>query len=360
MKKAHKVLIAVGSSFFAILLAGFSATYFTFLHRYKGSNVVNEWHESDVFNIDDIPVINKPKDRDLVILNLADVQIADLDGPHHFDVVHKEINYLVKTYKPDLITLTGDQTMSNENMVFLKSLISWLDSYKIPYAPVFGNHDYGNSYNSAVASVNYCCDLYERGEYSLFNRGPTNIGSLGNYAINIKEDDKIISTLYMMDLGYNETITEGQRNWFKWTADGIKEVNGGEYTRGMCFMHKDFKEFYYAYHNYLDHPETAEGDVYRYDGFSFVDSEGFVEIAKTCGVYDFVCGHHHNNNFTIKYEDARYTFAVKSSEAVYYYQDENIYLNGATEIRINKDQTSFHHHFVGPNQFHFTTKPILD
>jgi lipid-A-disaccharide synthase len=35
--------------------------------------------------------------------------------------------------KPDLITLTGDQTWSNENFLSLSSLINWLDNLKLGY-----------------------------------------------------------------------------------------------------------------------------------------------------------------------------------------------------------------------------------
>ena len=92
---------------------------------------------------------------------------------------------MIKETNPDLITLTGDQTWSNENLMSLKALVRWLDSYRISYAPIFGNHDYGNDYNSAVASNKYCSDIYEKSKYCVYNRGPTNLGCLGNYVINI-------------------------------------------------------------------------------------------------------------------------------------------------------------------------------
>ena len=38
---------------------------------------------------------------------------------------------------------------------------------------------------------------------------------------------------------------------------------------------------------------------------------------------------------------------------VYYYEDENIYLNGATTFTINKDTSIVEHHFVEKGPFHF-------
>ena len=346
MKKKFKVLIIVGSCVFTLALSAFGVAYFTLLHHYKGKKVVNEWHETDTFDINKIKTVEKKPGEDFVILNLADVQICDLGDTFNNYKLHNYITKLVDTYHPNLITLSGDQTWSNENLISLKSIISWLDGYKIPYAPIFGNHDYGNEYNSAVASLNYCCDLYEGGKYSLFDRGPTNIECLGNYAINIKEGDKILTTLYMMDLGYLTKITDGQKGWFKWTADGIKENNNGTYTNGIVMTHKELPECYDAYRHYLNDNSIAEGDVIVHMGFAYVENTGFVDLAKSCGVYDFMSGHEHYNNFTLHHEGARFTFMVKTGEFFDTYQDENVHLCGATTINISEDKPVIKHHYI--------------
>ena len=342
MTKGKRRALIIVSILTCVSLTAGSLVYFTFFHRYKGKKIVDEWHETDKFDINKITTLEKKKDKDFVILNLADVQIADLDKVKFKKEIHDEITYLVNTYKPDLITLTGDQTMSNENRLTIKSLVRWLDSYKIPYAPIFGNHDGGNDYNSGVISFEKACEIYSKGKYSLFKRGPTNLGSFGNYAINIKEDGKILKTLYMMDLGFNSDLTTEQQNWFKWTANGIKENNDNVYVESMLFTHKDLAHRN-AYKYYLNHPESAEGDVYCTDGTNYPRNEEFVEVAKSLGVKDFVSGHLHGNNFTINYNGARYTFALKTGHAVYFYQDDTIDLNGGTEIRIGSDKTSFYH-----------------
>ncbi len=348
MKRKFKVLIIVGSCIFTLALASFGVAYFTLLHHYKGKKVVNDWNETDVFNINEVKTLTKQKDKDFVIINFADVQICDLEDTFTKYKLHNYMTKLVDNYKPDLITLSGDQTWSNENLLSLKSIISWLDGYKIPYAPIFGNHDYGNKYNSSVASLNYCCDLYEGGKYSLFDRGPTNIDSLGNYVINIKEENNIINTLYMMDLGYNNKITDEQKSWFKWNADGIKANNNGVYSNGIVFTHKELPEYYDAYRHYLLDNSIAEGDVIVHMGFDDTKNTGFVDLAKSCGVYDFMCGHEHYNNFTIHHEEARYTFMVKTGEFFDTYKDENVHLCGATTITLNGDKPIIKHHYIEP------------
>ena len=247
-----KVFAVIGIFLASLIVMSLIGAYFLFLHHYKGRNIVNEWHDTDKFNIENISTVEKQKDKEFVILNLADIQICDLENFFNKSIIHDEITYLVEQTKPDLITLTGDQTWSNENLLSLKSIIKWLDGYKIPYAPVFGNHDYGNEKNSSVAELNYCCDLYESGKYSLFKRGPSNLGTLGNYVVNIVEDGKIYKTLYMLDSGYEDKITDQQIAWFEWNANGIKEVNGDEYVESMCFMHKPLPEYRSAFFDYVD------------------------------------------------------------------------------------------------------------
>ena len=354
MKKRTKILIWIISVVLGLALITFLTIYFLFLHRYHGKEVVDIWSASDTFDITSISTVEKQKDKDFVILNLADVQMCDLDDFFHMGTIKSEIEFLIEQSKPDLITLTGDQTWSNENLISLTSLIRWLDGFKIPYAPVFGNHDYGNEKNSSVLDQNACCDLYEKGKYSLFKRGPSNLGALGNYVINIVEDEKIIKTLYMIDSGYEEKITDEQIEWFKWNAEGIKVANGGEYTEGMCFMHKPLPEYSTAFRNYIYGYDDTEaiGDVYV--SFSLYGSgqNGFFDEAKSCNVKDIVCGHQHGNNFTLKYQDVRLTFAVKTDELVSYYDDGTVNLNGATVFKIHNNQTDIENIYVDRDKFH--------
>ncbi len=354
MKRKNKVFLIIISAILVVTIVCFSTVYFLFLHRYKGKNVIDEWNVTDEFNIDDIATIKKEKDKEFVILNLADVQMCDLENFFNMGIIKKEIEYLVEEVKPDLITLTGDQTWSNENLISLKSLISWLDSFKIPYAPVFGNHDYGNTKNSSVLDLNACCDLYEKGKYSLFKRGPSNLDALGNYVINVTEDDKIYKTLYMLDLGYGDEITDMQKEWFKWNAEGIRAANGGEYTEGMCFFHKPLPEYAYAYRQYVSGSPTvrALGDVYVYYSLYGSLQNGFFDEAKDRNVKDFVCGHQHGNSFTLLYDDVRLTFALKTGELGGYCDDGETYLSGATYFVLDGGETTVKTIYVDKDKFH--------
>ena len=112
-KKSKFTLIIALSSVFALCLGAFGFVYFSYLHHYKGKNVVYEWHKEDAFDDSRIKIVNKDPNKDFVILNLADIQICDLENYSDKKIVRRQIDYLVKETKPDLITLTGDQVWSN-------------------------------------------------------------------------------------------------------------------------------------------------------------------------------------------------------------------------------------------------------
>ena len=350
MKKSTKILISALSAAVFIAICGFSLCYFLFLHRYEGKEKVWLWSDTDEFDISKIPTVEKAKDKPFVILNLADVQLCDLEDIFNFGTIKRVIKYLVAETRPDLITLTGDQTWSNENLISLNRLVRFLDSLKIPYAPVFGNHDYGNEGDSAVLSQRACCDVYEKGKYSLFSRGPTNIGALGNYAVNIVEDGAIVKTLYMLDSGYLDALTDGQIAWFKWTAEGIKAATGA-YAEGMCFMHKPLPEYSYAYRAYTRGEAEAIGDVYVRYSLSGSEQSGFFDEAKARNVTDVVCGHQHGNSFTLIHEGVRLTFALKTGELGGFWRDETVNLNGATFFTLSGGGTAVRNVFVPRGEF---------
>lgn len=348
MKRKIIIIISVITILIFII---FLNIYFSFLHRYPGHFIEYNFSETDEFKIEEIVTIEKKKNQDFVILNLADIQMCDLEDIFNRNKIHKEIKYLVDLVKPDLITLTGDQTWSNENLISLKALIRWLDELKIPYAPIFGNHDFGNGDNNAVASKYKCCDLYEEGKYSLFNRGPSNLDSIGNYVINIMEEETIYKTLVMMDAGVNDEITLMQEKWFKWNMEGIYN-HCGYYPETFVFMHKPLPEYRLAYLNYDD---LENDDVYVYYSLSGLDDTGFFNVCKNYNVKNIICGHQHGNCFSLPYQGINLIFALKTGELGGYVEIGDMYLNGATYFVLN-DETRVKNIFVPKEKFHINDK----
>lgn len=48
---------------------------------------------------------------------------------------------LVEVTKPDMVALPGDVLSAMASRFSINNFIKHMDSYKIPWAPVFGNHD---------------------------------------------------------------------------------------------------------------------------------------------------------------------------------------------------------------------------
>lgn len=353
MKKNNKTTIIVLASVFTLCLGVFGFIYFSYLHHYKGKDVTYEWHKEDTFTSARIKTVNKDPNKDFVILNLADIQICDLENFSDKKSIHRQIDYLVEQTKPDLITLTGDQVWSNENRYSIKSIISWMESYEIPWAPVFGNHDCGNEGHIPVASQEYTCDLYENARYCLFDRGPTNIGSLGNYVINIMEGEKIFKTLYMVDAGLNSDILPEQIDYFTWNLDGITAKNNGVKPSGMAFMHRPVYEYYDAYYAYMnnEHGVIAQGDVYHYYLLWGQINTGFFDFAMESSIDNIVAGHQHGNAFSILYKNIWCTASLKTGPFGGIIDNEDIYLNGATSFTLKKDETVIKQNFTQKGQF---------
>ena len=67
-----------------------------------------------------------------------------------------------------------------------------MDSFAVPWAPVFGNHD-----NESKMGVAWQCNRFETSEYCLFKRG--SVSGNGNYTVGLAVGDRLERTLYMLD-----------------------------------------------------------------------------------------------------------------------------------------------------------------
>ena len=63
--------------------------------------------------------------------------------------------------KPDLILMTGDNIYGefDDSGASLRKLIAYMDSFQIPWAPVWGNHD-----NESTKGVTWQCEQFEKAQ----------------------------------------------------------------------------------------------------------------------------------------------------------------------------------------------------
>ena len=88
-------------------------------------------------------ILKKTPGKDFTVLNLTDIHwdiVAWMPGNKEYETVVGTIRELIARTQPDLITVSGDLSwgMAVESYVAVADL---LDSFGIPWAPVWGNHD---------------------------------------------------------------------------------------------------------------------------------------------------------------------------------------------------------------------------
>ena len=237
-----------------------------------------EWSDTDAYtlelvdgkvvsNQDYIVVLEKQADKDFVVLNFADIQLSEWDWRMHTQgeqTAVETMKRMVAEIRPDLITLTGDQTYGEE--LSWKKWIELLDSFEIPWAPTFGNHD--NQENDV--RISYQAKMLSESKYCVYKNGPTNLGTnsngsqaIGNYIINVVEknngDFKVLNSLIMMNTRDNQSYsgdkykdytdadrvndssyaswTEEQIAWYKWAIKGVQPYGKDNKVESTVIMH---------------------------------------------------------------------------------------------------------------------------
>ena len=86
----------------------------------------------------------------------------------------------------------GDGGSGNGKSNKFKGLVNFMDSFNIPWAPVFGNHDH-----ESKMGVTWQCEQFENCEYCLFKRG--DVSGNSNYTVGIAIGDSLIRVIHMLD-----------------------------------------------------------------------------------------------------------------------------------------------------------------
>lgn len=312
---------------------------------YKGTKTTDVWDRTAEFNAtkDYAKTMDMGEKDEFVILNLADIQIEDLKPAMHkptFEMLDK----LIKSTKPDLITLTGDQVSGPYVRITLKKICKFIDSYGIPWAPVLGNHD--GEWN---CTRNGNGDIYLNGGYKnvVFQKNDPTLG-VGNYIINITKNDKSVHTVFMID-SHNERdydhgtdydyIWSEQLDWYEWAVKGIAKQNGDRIVPSSCFFHIAIPEYVDAYKAYEE--GKAQGGNVNREGICCADhkaekpyNSGFYAKMKELGSTKLtVVGHDHANCSWVDYDGIVLAYGLKSGYGSYYDKD----LVGGTTVTVKKD-----------------------
>ncbi len=306
---------------------------------YIGEVSTETWDENTEFSLNDCVTLTKKDGEDFVILNITDTHFSDYDYRAFFSFgTSMTIKRLVNQVKPDLITITGDIVCTDSTVYAVKRITDLFDSFCIPWAPVFGNHD-----GEGNADLNYLADVMMSSEYCVMKKGDPEMG-VGNYIINIAEESsgEITETLFMMDT-HRTHLNEKQIKWFESCASAINKLtdNGTEIT---AFFHIPTVQYQYAYDEGWDADAKEWKTEYNADGKCNEKiccerdengnprENGFFAAAKNAGTKFIFCGHEHRNNFSVEYEGIRLTYTLK----VGYTSGVHIGYHGGTIINVGE------------------------
>lgn len=348
MKKSIKIT-AISLASVLVILAIVAMILFIPL---KGKPHDEVWAYSDEFDINKITTLEKTPNKDFKIMQLTDTQLWFLGSDNK--EAFKIIKDLAESEKPDLFILTGDNVSGLNTDALLKKLIKTMDSLEIPWAPIFGNHD-----SEGKATLNWQGDRFMESKFCLFKKGPSNLYGVGNYVINIQENNKIIQSLFLFDNGRYYDYPTGRKEiymgyeqmaWYQWNIEGIAK-KAGEVVPSMTFSHFAIPEFKIAMETltkkasddrYYVPEELGFGSCAYLPGVAPVNS-GFFQLSKKLkSTHSMFFGHDHENDASIKYEGITLTYGLKTGPSPEPWNDAKEY--GGTNIIINsKNEVSIKH-----------------
>ena len=322
--------------------------------------------------------VNLDYKDDFRILQLSDIHLGEKDNAdEHFKILTKTFN----DADADFVVLNGDfLTYANKRVA--KQLFDFIDSFNIPWACAFGNHD-----EQCLFSIDWLTDyLNNYGSNCVFlDLKDDDVFGSSNYVINLMDNNSIHDQIILMDsnryyfgnyIGY-DYIKPSQIEWYERVVNDSKSINGST-VNSLLFMHIPVPEFNDAWHeaggedaqnaikqqggfrdensktglekhiNYSEYTSQfgKNGTVFEY-GFSNPDSSApkynsglFDKIVDFGSTKAIIVSHDHTYNSRILYKGVYLCYGINSTDRVI--KDDNMI--GGQVIVIHDDHSlSFEH-----------------
>ena len=290
------------------------------------------------------------KGENLRVLQLTDMQVIDSTQKRYPERLKEEetkkwqpqnmremlfdgMDRLVAKTKPDLIIITGDIIYGefDDNGRSLLAFIEKMESYNIPWAPVWGNHD-----NECELGVDWQCKQLIEAKNCLFKKGITD--GCSNYIIGIKNiQGELLRLIYMMDSngcynaskrsilqGVRSTVgfTSQQMDWMQTSYMNICEKSGKRVPSFVCF-HIEAMDYvsileqkgYYNPNAFEKYDIIANGEDFgdiHEDMWTGEEPISVLPTFQAVNVDGAFFGHSHVNNASIVGEGIRWTYGLKT------------------------------------------------
>ena len=272
-------------------------------------------------------VIKMPQDRDLNILQLTDLHLANDDKD---EITYQLIEDMIYHMNPDFIVFTGDQTMSRDAVKIYKKLGKWMDQFQIPYTYVFGNHDLEGEY-----TYQDLIDAISTSKYLIFDQGPKYLGFSNHQIIIINSKNQTIGSLIMLDTHIDDM----------YLIDDIKTWGYGAISNHQIDWYKKcIRRVHYPHLIFFHIPIPEAKEVSKDDDIHIGDyyevpctppiNTGFFEAAKkTNKAKAMFFGHDHLNDYTYKKDNIILAYGRVSGHYDYAMPG---FLKGARWIRMDE------------------------
>lgn len=303
----------------------------------------------------EVPVdfmVEVPVDRDAVVLQLTDPQVVDSDqrrypdriGQTHIDfyklenrdrICYDHIREVINAVNPDLIILTGDIVYGefDDNGSCFKDFVDFMETFGIPWAPVFGNHE-----PEATIGVDRQCEQLEAAENCFFLQ--RELTGNGNYTVGIMRGDYIERVFFMLDSnGCGGASAQSMANGHTQKARGFGADQIAWYTSEANKIRREYAEVKYSFAFHIQ-PYVFATALSKYGygtknpiniwtaanreptDFGYIawsmeqwDTDGAVwRGLKALGCDSIFVGHEHRINASVVYEGVRLQYGQKSSE----------------------------------------------
>lgn len=275
------------------------------------------------------------------------VQLTDLhfkpSMPKEAEKTFARMDFIVREEKPDFIAITGDVIWGKPAEKMFQQILDTLDSYRIPFCLVLGNHDAEQLSRTRIA------EMVTSAKYNVNTLNEK--GELADIRIPVassRGDDGAPLDLYFLDSNDYSRMKEtvGGYGWFsleqiiwlKGQCEAATAANGGAHVPSLAFFHIPFPEFYDAWiaaesvkHN------SVTGIRGEYGGHPQVNSGMFTAMLETGNIMGVFCGHDHNSDYIVPY----YGIALAYGR---YCGDDTVYNNlphGVRVIELKEGERAF-------------------
>lgn len=297
-------------------------------------------------------------DGKIKILLLTDLHFARTLLSRQTDAqAEAAVRKAVETTSPDFIIVLGDLvypipifTGSNNNARMSRWVSGFMESLGIPWCFVFGNHDEERSSRTTKDGL---ADIYMQGKNCLFQKGPAEIGGVGNYMLKLKNTagQDFFSLVFLDSNSYFgkgffsgfDHVHPDQIEWYKREIAALCDRNG-KIIPSFAFMHIPVREFYEAWHKcYMGSPEVTYhmgfvGEKDNYFGYpKTIKTTIFDDMLASGSTKGMFFGHDHVNTVSLTYKGMRLTYPMSIDCKAYWKINKKHTQRGGTVLEISED-----------------------